>query len=292
MTLPRSNPPLPCTAPRTPAPKGACDSHMHILGGPEDGPMWHGRVEEPAQGWDFQAYLAAYRAQMAVLNVARTIVVQSIIYGTDNSLTARAVAALGPEHARGIGLVTDAATDADLDRLVAQNIVGVRLNYVHGGVLTWEGVEAMASRLADRGLHVQMLLQAERHLPDLAPRIAALPVPVVLDHFAWPNVGAGLDAPGVRALLGLLEAGDVYVKLSAPSRMADLPSDALDALARRMLGANPERCLWGSDWPQIMLGEAARLDGGTALDAFDRACPDAATRKAVLVDTPARLYGF
>lgn len=292
MTLPRSNPPLPCAAPGTPAPEGACDSHMHILGAPGDGPMWDGRVEEPAQGWDVDAYLAAYRAQMARLNVARTIVVQSIIYGTDNSLTARAVAALGPDRARGIGLVTDAATDADLDRLVAQNIVGVRLNYVHGGVLSWEGVEAMAPRLADRGLHVQMLLQAERHLPDLAPRITALPVPVVLDHFAWPDVTVGADAPGVRALLGLLEAGDVYVKLSAPSRMTDLPSEALDALARRILAASPERCLWGADWPQIMLGEAERLDGGTALDVFDRACPDAATRKAVLVDTPARLYGF
>lgn len=292
MTLPRSAPPLTAAAPRRRAPMGACDTHIHMLGGPADGPRWPDRVEDPAEDWDFDAYLAAYRTQMETLGIDRTIVVQSIVYGTDNSLVARAIDRLGRDRARGIGLVPDGATDAQLDALGPQGIVGVRLNYVHGGVLTWDGVEVMAPRLADRGLHVQMLVQADRHMAALAPRIAAMPVPVVLDHFAWPDVAAGLDEPGFRALLGLLETGKVHVKLSAPYRLVQAPFDMLDGHGRALVSANPERCLWGSDWPQIMLGGATRLDGGAALEAFDRVCPDDATRRAVLVDNPARLYGF
>ncbi|CTQ50402.1 amidohydrolase family protein [Jannaschia donghaensis] len=292
MALPRSDPPLPATAPAARAPTGACDTHIHMLGGPSDGPMWPARVEEPATDWDFDRYLAAYRAQMDRLGITRTVVVQSIVYGTDNSITARAVAALGRAHARGIALLPDEATDADLDALMPQGLCGVRLNYVHGGVLTWDGVEAMAPRLADRGLHVQMLLQADRHIEDLAARIAAMPVPVVLDHFAWPDIARGINDAGFRSLLPLVEAGHVHVKLSAPYRLTDAPFDALDPFAKALLDANPAQCLWGSDWPQIMLGGAVRVDGGTALDVFDRACPDAATRQAVLVDNPARLYGF
>ncbi len=292
MSLPRSELPLPARPPTRRAPKGACDAHVHMLGGAGDAPLREGRVEDPVEGMTFDGYLAAYRKQMAALGIERTIVVQSILYGTDNSITARAVAALGRDRARGIALVPDGATNAELDALRPAGLVGVRLNYVHGGVLTWDGVEAMAGRLADRGLHVQMLLRADRHMTDLAPRIAAMPVPVVLDHFAWPDMAAAVDEPGFRALLALLEREQVHVKLSAPYRLAAAPFDRLDAHAHALLEANPERILWGSDWPQIMLGGATRIDGGAALDAFDRICPDDATRQAVLVDTPAHLYGF
>ena len=290
MVLPHSAPPLAPTAPARRAPEGACDCHIHVLA--DDAPAWEGRVEDPAEGYGFDAYLDAYRAQMDALNVARTVVVQSILYGTDNDVTARAVAALGHDHARGIGLVTDAATDDDLDWLIAHNFEGVRLNYVHGGVLSWDGVEAMAPRLADRGLHVQMLLRADAHMADLAPRIAAMPVEVVIDHMGWPDIAAGVDEPGFRALRDLLDRRHVWVKLSAPYRFTAAPFDALDAHVAALLEANPLHCLWGSDWPQIMLGGAARADCGTLLDAFDRVCPDEEVRRAVLVDNPEQLFGF
>ncbi len=292
MTLPRSAPPDPPEAPTRRAPPGACDAHIHVLGGPGDAALNPGRVEDAAEGWDADAYLDAWRAQMAATGIERTVIVQSILNGTDLALVARGVAALGRERARGIGLVTDDATDDALDALVADGIVGVRLNAVHGGVLSWDGVEAMAPRLAERGLHVQMLLRASEHLGALAPRIAAMPVPVVLDHMGWPDAAAGPGEPGFAELLRLMEGGLVWTKLSAPYRFAPAPFDALDGHVAALLAANPERCLWGSDWPGIMLGGAARATPGALLDAFDRACPDEATRRAVLVDNPARLYGF
>ena len=290
--LPRSDPPLPAAAPARRAPPGACDAHIHMLAGPDEAPLMEGRVEDPAAGWDFAAYLDAYRAQMAVLGTERTVVVQSILHGTDNALTLRAVEALGRDAARAVVLVTADASEGHLDALAEAGAVAVRLNYVHGGVLDWDGVERLAPRLAARGMHVQMLARAEDHMAELAPRIAALPVPVVLDHMAWPDAARGADAPGFAALRRLLADGRAWVKLSAPYRVAAAPFDAVEGHQRALLEANPERCLWGSDWPQIMLGGAARADAGALLDAFDRACPSEATRRRVLVDNPAALYGF
>ena len=274
------------------APPGACDSHIHLLGGPDDARLWDQRVEDPAEGWDFAAYLASWRAQMDALGIERTVIVQSILYGTDNSLVARGIEALGRERTRGIGLVTDDASDADLDALARDGIEGVRLNYVHGGVLSWEGVEAMAPRLADRGLHVQILLRTDRHMAQLAPRIRALPVPVVIDHIGWPDLSAGVDEPGFRALRDCLDHGNAWVKLSALYRHCPAPFEEADAHVAALLDANPLRCLWGSDWPHIMLGGATAAAPAASLDAFDRVCPDADTRDAVLVRNPARLFGF
>lgn len=291
MTLPHALPPRPALAPATRAPAGAVDAHVHMLAAPDQYPLYDGRVEDPAPGLDFDAYLAALRAQMDTLGMERTVIVQSIFYGADNRVTEAAVAALG-NAARGIGLVTDSATEAELDHFVTARLSGVRLNYVHGGVLSWAGVRAMAPRLAARGLHVQMLLNAHRHMDELAEDMAAMPVPVVLDHIGWPNLAAGTDEPGFQRLLRLVGDGHVWVKLSGVYRLCDAPYGAADKHVAALLAANPERCLWGSDWPHIMLADAGQPDGGTLLDAFDRVCPDGATRQRVLMDNPVALYGF
>jgi predicted TIM-barrel fold metal-dependent hydrolase len=292
MTLPRSDPPPRPIAPSRRAPEGACDAHIHMLAASSEAQLWDGRVEDPAEGWTFENYLGAYAEVQAALGTSRTVVVQSILHGADNTLLGRAIETLGRETTRGIGLVTDEASDADLDALVSAGIEGVRLNYVHGGVLTWDGVEAMAPRLADRGLHVQMLLRAEDDLPALADRMRRLPVPVVLDHLAWPDLAAGVEASGFRLLRELLEARAVHVKLSALYRLCPPPFDAADAHVAALLEANPLRCLWGTDWPHIMLAGAEPGPVGAMLDAFDRVCPDDDVREIVLVRNPARLYGF
>ena len=292
MTPPRSEPPLAPTPPARRAPPGVCDAHVHLLGSPGEAGLLPERIEDPAEAWGFDDYLDALRAQSDALGVERTVIVQSILHGTDNALVARGIGALGPDRARGVGLVPDGTTGATLSGLAGVGIVGVRLNYVHGGVLTWEGAEAMAPDLADQGMHVEMLLRAEDHAEALAPRIAAMPVPVVLGHMGWPDVAAGVGAPGFHALLRLLEGGGLWVKLSGIYRLAEAPFEALEPFVTALLEANPARVVWGSDFPQIMLGGAARAPSGALLDALDRACPDAATRRAVLVDNPAALYGF
>ena len=295
MTLPQGLVPRPSRTTTKRAPNGACDAHIHMLAGLTEAPLWDGRVEDPAPNLRYADFLAAYIKQMQDLGISRTVVVQSILYGTDNSVTVRAVTDLNAQEgfaARGIGLVTDQATDADLDRLVEQNLVGVRLNYVHGGVLSWAGVQAMAPRLATRGLHVQMLINTNRHMVELAKQIAALPVPVVLDHIGWPDMALGPDERGFQALLRLLKTGNVWVKLSGLYRLCPPPYGAADAFVSALIAAAPTRCLWGSDWPYIMLADAEQPDSATLLEALASVCPNDETWHQILVDNPAELYRF
>lgn len=271
------------------APPDACDTHVHLLAGPEECPLFAGRTEDPAQ--NYAAYLSDYKAHLAALGITRGVIVQSIFYGLDNTVTVQAVRDMGAGF-KGIGLLPDGATDADLDRFVAWNLRGVRLNYVHGGVLSWDGARAMAPMLAARDMHIQMLMHADRHMQDLASDIATLPVPVVFDHIGWPDLSLGPDHAGFRSLCHTLAEGHAYVKLSGLYRLCDAPYTLADAHVAALVAANPERCLWGSDWPHIMLN-GAQMPGNDALwQAFLRAVPDSETRHRILVDNPARLYGF
>lgn len=272
------------------APKHACDTHVHLLAGVDELPLYAGRTQDPAQ--PYAAYLADYKAHLSNLGITRGVVVQSIFYGTDNTVTVNAVRDMGPGF-KGIGLLADEATDADLDQFVAWNLKGVRLNYVHGGVLTWDGAKAMAPRLAARGLHIQMLMHADQHMVDLADDIAALPVPVVFDHIGWPSdMSKGASHHGFQALCSALCDGDAYVKLSGLYRLSNAPYTETDVYVRALVQANPERCLWGSDWPHIMLNGAEMPQGADLWHAFLRAVPDPDIRHQILVQNPARLYDF
>lgn len=274
----------------TPAPANACDTHVHLLGAPEEFPLFDGRTEDPAQS--FAAYMEDYRDHLGALGITRGVVVQSIFYGTDNSVTVEAVRQMG-DGFKGIGLLPDGATDADLDQFAEWNLSGVRLNYVHGGVLTWDGAKVMAPMLADKGMHIQMLMHADLHMEELAADVAACPVPVVFDHIGWPtDLNAGPEHPGFQALCNALKAGDAYIKLSGLYRLDDAGYEQTDAFVAALVEANPERCLWGSDWPHIMLNGAQMPKTADLWSAFHRVVTDEATRHRILVDNPAQLYKF
>lgn len=244
--------------PREQLPAGSWDSHVHILGGPEH-PLWEGRVEDPPSGIDFDGWIGRYRAHLAGLGASKGLIVHSILYGTDNTVTLQAVQEMG-DGFKGVGLLPDGAQTADIKAFADANIIAVRLNYVHGGVLTWDGANAMAAALADHGMHIQMLLHADKHIEELEADIRALPVPLVIDHCGWPT---DLSAPQVDTLCALLADGQVWVKLSAPYRLTQNHRDA-QPLMRKLIDANPDRCLWGSDWPHIML-QGAEMPRAAAL---------------------------
>ena len=289
--IPRAAPPPPPVIADTLAPAGAVDTHAHMLGGPET-PLWAKRVEDPASGVTTQGWLELYKAHLSALGIERGVLVHSILYGTDNSVTRAALRALGPNF-KGVGLLPDDATDADLDAFRTDNIVALRLNYVHGGVLSWDGAKRLAPRLRDRGMHIQMLMHADQQMDDIAGDIRTLGVPLVIDHFGWPTPGATVDAPGVQTLLGLLADGLIYLKLSAPYRLSQAPYDRMDPFIAAALDANPDRLLWGSDWPYIMLGDATQPSSGASLlGLLDRCCPDEGTRTRILTTNPTRLFGF
>lgn len=276
--------------PSTRAPLGACDAHVHMLSGPEH-PLSGSHPENPAAIGRYEDWLRLFRLHLDTLGCTRTVVVQSILYGTDNTVTLETVERLG-DMARAIVLVTADVSDGTLDDLAARGAKGIRINYVHGGVLDWAGARALAPRLAERGMHVQMLLHADRHMEEVARGARALPCPLVIDHIGWPSdMSFGPRTPGFTALCDALKDGNVWAKLSAPYRLSDDP-DAADPFVRALVAANPERCLWGSDWPHIMLNGARMPDAGALLDRFMAQVPGAEDRQRVLVDNPAALYGF
>ena len=283
-------PPAP-QPPKRRAPEGACDAHVHLVAGHGEFPLWDGRVENPAPGPNLEGWLQMFRAQCDVLGISRGVIVHSILYGTDNSVTVEAVRRMGPGF-RGVGLLGDGASEAEMNQFVDWNMVAVRLNYVHGGVLSWEGAKAMAPALADRGLHIQMLCHADHHMADLAEDVRALPTDVVFDHIGWPKDALTTESAGFQALCRLLAEGKAWVKLSALYRMCKNPYADADPLLAALISANPERCLWGSDWPHLMLAEADMPQAADLLNALDRVVPDDVTRQRILVDNPATLFRF
>ena len=274
--------------PKRQAPPGSVDTHLHLVG--SDFPLWEGRVEDPADDATLDEWLARYRSLMATLGFERAVLVHSILYGSDNSLTLEAVRRMGPQ-AKGVGLLPDDATETQIAGFADANMVAVRLNYVHGGVLSWDGAKAMAPMLAAHGLHLQMLLNSHKHMVEIADDVPALGVPLVIDHLGWPDLSLGVDDPGFQTLLRLLGDGSVYLKLSALYRLCDAPYDAAQPFVEAAIAANPDALLWGTDWPHLMLADAKMPSAAALLDAFD-ACANEQVREKVLLANPVELFGF
>ncbi len=274
------------TAPRLRAPKGACDTHMHIYDSRV--PLAPTATFKPPE-----ATIAEYKALRERLGIERTIVVQPTAYGTDNRCTLEARAALGPQS-RGIAVVDPNAGDAELDRLTKLGIRGIRFHMLPGGCLPWDILENMAARVAAFGWHVQLQMDG-RGLAERAPTLARLPGDLVVDHVGKFLEPVPLDHPGVRALLRLVGRGRTWVKLSAPYEVSKTGAPHyvdVGALAKALVRAAPQRMLWASNWPHPSVPRDRVPDDAALLDLLLEWAPDDATRKLILVDNAAPLYGF
>ena len=264
-------------------PDQACDAHVHLIG--DDNALWEGRVENPPPG-SLDIWLNRYRAHLNTLGCTRGVIVHSILYGGDNSITLEATRRMGDQF-RAVCLISDSATEAEIAALANKGCKAVRLNYVHGGLLRWAGMKRLAPMLAGHGLHVEMLAHSHLHLEELAPQVPSLPVQIVFDHCAWPDPTLGLT-DGQKALERLLADGHCWTKLSATYRHTPKPR----TLIQRVAKANPDRILWGSDWPHLMLNGVPMPDAGEELNVVLSAIPDQATRQKLFSENPAHLYGF
>ncbi|MEL6960918.1 MAG: amidohydrolase family protein [Pseudomonadota bacterium] len=135
-----------------------------------------------------------------------------------------------------------------------------------------------------------MLLHTHQHMIELADDIRALPVPLVIDHIGWPDLSLSPADPGFQTLLSLVADGHVYVKLSALYRLCGAPYDQAAPFVEALAAANPNRCLWGSDWPHLMLADAQMPQASALLDAFHDVVTQTDHRTAILRDTPDRLF--
>jgi len=276
--------------PRIVLPSPACDSHAHILGPSSRFSYSPERVYTPPD-----CLLPDYRAMLAALGIERAVLVQPSVYGTDNTVLLGALREGGGAF-RGVAVVGDAPTDGELEALQVAGVRGVRVNVVDvregKGSLPAERLRRLAARIAPLGWHLELLAHVDEY-PTLERDLGELPVDLVFGHLGYMRTGKGLGDPGFRALLRLASEGRAWVKLTGPYRISTrpLPHEDVTPFAHALLAAAPGRIVWGSDWPHVMVKGAMPNDGDLA-DLLAAWVPDEALRRRVLVENPARLYGF
>jgi predicted TIM-barrel fold metal-dependent hydrolase len=276
--------------PATAAPARACDAHIHVydrrfpMAGAAAAMLDHATADD-------------YRLLQRRTGTQRTVVVQPRAHGTDNAATLAAIAALGRDSARGVAVVRPDVTDAELARLDAGGIRGIRFTlYTATHAATdFAMVEPLARRVHELGWHVQLHWNADQ-IVEHAALLGRLPGTMVFDHLARLPLPEGQAHPAFRVVRALLEEGRAWVKLSgayldskvgAAGRYADT-----DAVAGGWAGLAPERTVWGSDWPHPTEASGSKPDDAALFDLLSRWVPDERARHRVLVDNPAVLYGF
>ena len=270
--------------PRAPSftmPPGATDCHAHVFGAKEKYGWAGDRLYTPPP-----VFLKDYIAMLDALGSARGVIVQTGVHGTNNNVLVDAIAQ-SKGRLRGIALIPADISDNELDRLNAAGVRGFRANLVAG-----TGVQFDASRKLASRWHVQYLLDIEK-FPDLDRVLGDFPVECMIDHMGRPDTRGGTDAPGFQALLRYLQSGRGWSKLSAPYRTSrETPPYAdITKFAHALVAAAPDRLVWGTDWPHVMM-EGAMPNTGLFAELLATWVPDEALRKRILVDNPARLYGF
>ncbi|MFH1341319.1 MAG: amidohydrolase family protein [Pseudomonadota bacterium] len=267
-------------------PAAACDTHAHVIGPNDRFPMVASRSYTPSPASE-----AAYLGMLDSLGMARGVLVQISVYGTDNRCMIESLKA-HPDRLRGVAVVAPDVGGAELEALHAAGVRGIRINVLFGGGVAIDEMERLAARVAPLGWHIQLLIDA-RNLPELGPRMMKLPVEVVFDHMGHMPVSSGVAHPGFQWMLRLLREGRAWVKLSGAYRISQIGSPFHDTLdfAQALVAVAPERCVWGSDWPHVSV-EGPMFNTGALLDLLPLWVPEEAVRNRILVDNPARLYGF
>lgn len=281
----RSPDPAPRPAGFTP-PKLACDCHAHIIGPPASYPMVTPRSYTPPP-----ASLVSYQAMLQTLGIQRGVIVQPSFYGFDNRCTREALRA-APDAFRGVAVIPPDVSAKELAELHADGFRGARVNLLFLGGSSLESLDALASRIAHLGWHLQFLMDIAT-LPALQGRIEALPCDVVFDHLGHFQPSGPGSTEGFAALERLMDNGRTWVKLSGGYRLStqQTPYPDLRSFAQRLVQRRPDRLVWGSDWPHTAF-EGDMPNDGALLDTLAHWVPDETTRNQILVDNPARLYGF
>jgi 2-pyrone-4,6-dicarboxylate lactonase len=276
--------------PRVAFPPLSCDTHAHVCGPAERYPYWSERIYTPPD-----ALPGDFRHMLDIVGCERAVLVQPSVYDVDNRAMLDALAA-DPQRLRGVAVVPFDVDTAQIERLHAAGVRGVRCNIVDlktgKGQLPLDALKKLANTVKPFGWHVEFLMHVNE-FPDLDRQFAGFPVPVVFGHLGYAPTSVGTADAGFQALLRLARDGAAWVKLTGPYRLtaSAMPYPDTDAFAQALVEAAPQRLIWGSDWPHVIVKTGMPNDGDLA-DLLIHWVPDAATRHRVLVDNPAQLYGF
>ncbi len=281
-----AGPRLDVREPKLALPPKAADCHAHVFGRVENYPYAANRLYTPPP-----VFLGDYLAMHRAVGFERGVLVQTGLYGIDNRFIIDSIKA-NPRKLRGIALIEENISDASLRFLAESGIRGFRVNRTAKTGLGFDVARRLAARTQEFGWHVQFLLDVEDH-PDLDTMLGSFATEVVVDHMGRPDPRKGINAPGFQALIRLLKSGRGWAKLSAPYRTSrEAPPYAdMTPFAQALVEAAPDRLVWGSDWPHVLL-ETEMPNDGDLVDQIAVWVPDERVRHRILVDNAERLYGF
>lgn len=255
------------------------DCHTHVVR--RDAPLASLRHSSPAADATVEDLLAHLDRH----GLSHAVVTAPSFYGYDNSLLLDALAR-GRRRLIGTAHVLPTTSKDELAELAALGVGGLRLNW-------WQRSERPDPRdqvyrrfftdAAAMGLHIEVLIEP-RLLADVAEEVLAAGASLVVDHFGLID---DLGAPSGQALTGFLDTGRVWVKLSAPYRLAS--PGAAPRIARQLYEYRADRLLWGSDWPWVS-HEHQRFAYGDMLAQLDQWLPQPHQREQVLVHNPSLLF--
>ncbi len=275
-------------------PPGTVDAHCHVFGPQAAFPFAPERKYTPCD-----ASAAQLSALHDHLGVSRRVIVQATCHGADNSAMLDAVRA-ADGNARGIATVRPDITDAELRRLDAAGVRGVRFNFLKRLVdaAPREDLTAIARKIAPLGWHIVIYFEAA-DLPDLESFFASLPLALVVDHMGRPDVTRPAAGPEFSRFLRFAGRGDVWVKVSCPERLTvtgpaavggeRAPYTDVVPFARRVVEEYPDRVLWGTDWPHPNL-TGHMPDDGLLVDFIPRIARTPDLQHKLLVANPTNLY--
>lgn len=279
--------------PRKPSkmpPPLTCDSQFHVLGDPETYPTRPGAAYHmPSATWERALHMHRQ------LGIERGVIVQTTTYGADHSVVLDGLAAMGPNY-KGCAnaLVFAEKDDAYLETMNAAGINGARFSFRQalGAVLDDAAFDAAVGKLRDLGWY--MKVQPEQTgIADSVGKLDGVDIPVLIDHMGRPDASKGADDVNITALKKLLDRGNFWVMLSLGEKISKTgaPWDDVVPLAQALIEHAPERCVWASDWPHPVSPKQPPNDA-ELLELFYCYAPDEAVQKQILVDNPAKLFGF
>lgn len=272
----------------TELPRGATDCHCHVFGPVEKFPYAVDAKFKPAD-----APKKALFALHDLMGIERCVIVQSGCHGYDNSVVEDAMEAR-PGRYLGVALVPADVESSELDRLAVKGFKGVRFNYMAhlAAGASPEELRQLAPRLADRGMHLQVHMDASL-IEGMTPLLTSLPVTVVIDHMGRVDASQGIDQAPFQALLRLLDHRNLWCKVSGSERISRQDAPYADAVpfAQAILDRFGERTVWGTDWPHPNF-RADPPDDGDLFDLISRIARGPEAMKALMVGNPAQLYGF
>jgi 2-pyrone-4,6-dicarboxylate lactonase len=269
-------------------PSQSCDSHCHVFGPGHKFPYAPGRKYTPPD-----APVEKIRKLHSLLGVERAVLVQASCHGTDNRAMLDAISTSGGAY-RGVAIVDETFSEDDLQKLHEGGIRGARFNFVKhlGGAPDLQVLKRVVEKIKPLGWHLVLHFDAE-NIPEFEPLIRSIPIPIIIDHMGRVKTAAGTNQPPFRLLLKLMANESYWVKVCGAERISSAGPPFTDAVpfAQALIEAAPDRVLWGTDWPHPNIAQHMPNDGDL-VDLIPLFTSDPILQAKILVENPARLYGF